>query len=140
MRQRSDSFVGDIFSLMIIGTYGVFNKKWPSMWSNTGFICSLMAFSEALNIHGAINADTKCGIRISAEDPTIQQEQGRRRSIDYCKSREVQVKSSKRLWRVPVGGCDKMCVHVDPPGLHGKVEMILFTECNFWSLGSGNLG
>jgi hypothetical protein len=27
MRQRSDSFLGDTVSLMMIGMYGVFNKK-----------------------------------------------------------------------------------------------------------------
>ena len=49
----------------------------------------LDCFLEAPNILVAINFDRKYASRIFAEDPTIQQEQGRRRSTDYCKSLRV---------------------------------------------------
>jgi hypothetical protein len=45
----------------------------------------LDCFLEAPNILVAINFDRKYASRIFAEDPTIQQEQGRRWSTNYCK-------------------------------------------------------
>ena len=47
------------------------------------FLPLLDGFLEAPNILVAINIDRKYASRIFAKHPTIQQEQGRRRSTDY---------------------------------------------------------
>ena len=47
----------------------------------------LDGYLEAPNILVAINFDRKYASKIIAKQPTIQQEQGRRRSTDYYKSR-----------------------------------------------------
>ena len=52
----------------------------------------LNGFLEAPNILVAINFDRKYASRIFAKHPTIQQEQGRRRSTDYCKSKSYREK------------------------------------------------
>jgi hypothetical protein len=49
------------------------------------FVLLLDRFLEAPNILVAINFDRKYAGRIFAEDPAVEQERGRRRSIDYCK-------------------------------------------------------
>ena len=49
------------------------------------FLLLLDGFLEAANIPVGMNFDRKYASRIFAEDPTIQQKQGRRRSTDYCK-------------------------------------------------------
>ena len=65
-------------------------------------ILLLDCFLEAPNILVAINFDRKYARRIFAEDPTIQQEQGRRWSTDYCKS--IRVTKRKRHLRSLIGG------------------------------------
>jgi hypothetical protein len=49
------------------------------------FLLLLDSFLEAPNILVATNFDRKYASRIFAEDTTIQQEQGRCWSTDYCK-------------------------------------------------------
>jgi hypothetical protein len=49
------------------------------------FLLLLDCLLECPNILVAINFDRKYAIRIFAEDPTIQQEQGQLWSTDYCK-------------------------------------------------------
>ena len=49
------------------------------------FLLLLDYFLERPNILVAINFDRKYASRIFAEDATIQQEQGRRWSTNYCK-------------------------------------------------------
>ena len=53
------------------------------------FVFLLDGFLECPNILAAINFNRKYASRILAENTTIQQEQGRRRSTDYFKSRRV---------------------------------------------------
>jgi hypothetical protein len=66
------------------------------------FLLLLDCFLEAPNVLVAINFDRKYASSIFAEDATIQQEQGRRWSTDYCKS--IRVTERKRHLRSLIGG------------------------------------